>query len=99
MVIALVYDRWGNHYCFPKGLFNQKSAGVGTQSLILQVRAPENGMKQSKPPLSGRGARRVSQGRHDRQAGADRSWAPSARQTLSSLTHAPAHARLQPGGQ
>lgn len=62
MVIALVYDRWGNHYCFPKGLFNQKSAGVGTQSLILQVRAPENGMKQSKPPLSGRGAHRVSQG-------------------------------------
>lgn len=104
MVIAPVYDRWGNHYCFPKGLFNQKKCRGGRPELNSPSWSPRKWNETEQIPTGWygrpRGLPRGDMGlkHHDRQAGTDRSWAPSARQTLSSLTHTPAHAHLQPGG-
>lgn len=47
MVITSVYDRCGNHYCFPAGLLNQKRAGVGREGFI-SVRIGARKMKLSR---------------------------------------------------
>lgn len=48
MVITSVYDRCGNHYCFPAGLLNPRSAGVG-RGLTSELEPGEDEIKRSSP--------------------------------------------------
>jgi hypothetical protein len=41
MVITSVYDRCGNHYCFPAGLLNPRSAGVGEGGFMSEPEEDE----------------------------------------------------------
>lgn len=52
MVITSVYDQCGNHYCFPAGLLNPRSAGVGEGGFMSEPREDE--IKWCGPMLGGR---------------------------------------------
>lgn len=49
MVITSVYDRCGNHYCFPAGLLNLRSAEVGRGGFTSELEPGEEEVKWSSP--------------------------------------------------
>lgn len=74
MVITSVYDRCGNHYCFPAGLLNPRSAGVGEGGFMSEPRedeitwcSPVWGEAGSKTPLSPRHRHQWAECRKARQ--------------------------------
>lgn len=71
MVITSVYDRCGNHYCFPAGLLNLRSAEVGRGGFTSELEPGEEEVKWSSP-VWGKGVRRHPWPQKHRQRWAER---------------------------